>query len=216
MNVAPSPVQKPPLPPIAPGAKAVEVAFTGPVTRDEVIGHVPEDGYDPVFTGMSTHTEEVVRRQPVLDAAGQPTWSRQVETVNLKPYSPVKRGLLGGAIGATVLGVAGAVVGHLSGNPGLGAALGGGAGALGGAAIGSASVLGDTVRPEWELRAVYRHEMNGYTHSAIPQTMQISTGKNTYTTITTGYHHTYSPNVKTIPVGDKQYWFPVARHSSDE
>lgn len=216
MNVAPSPVQKPPIPNVAPGARSLDVAYTGPVTSEEVIGHVPQDGYDPLYSGIGAHTEEVIRPQPVLDAAGQPTWSTQVETLNLEPYSPVKRGLIGGAIGAGVLGAAGAVVGHLTGQFGLATALGATAGALGGAAIGSVGVLGDTVRPEWELRDVYRHEMHGYSHTAIPQTMQVKTGKDTYTTITTGYHHTYTPDVRAIPVGDKQYWFPVARHSSDE
>jgi uncharacterized protein YcfJ len=216
MNIAPAPVPKPPVPAVPSGARSLDVNFTGPVTRDEVIGHVPQDGYDPVYTGIGAHTEEVVRPQPVLDAAGQPTWSAQVETLDLTPYSPVKRGLLGGAIGAGVLGAAGAVLGHLTGNVALGAALGGAGGALTGAAVGSLGVLGDTVRPDWELRAVYRHEMNGYSHTAIPQTIQIKTGKDTYTTVTTGYHHTYSPKISSIPVGDKQYWFPVARHSADE
>lgn len=214
MNITPAPVQKPARPVVPPGAQTLDVAYTGPVTRDEVIGSVPDDGYSALFTGTFSESN-VVRPQPVVGGDGQPTFEPKVAQLDLRPYSPWKRGLVGGAIGAGVLGAAGTVAGYLAGNMALGAVLGTLGGAAAGAGIGAAKVMGDEVSPDWELRQVYRHEMHGYSHSAIPQTQTIQTGKDTSVTITTGYWHTYSPNIQQIPVGDKCYWYPVARHSSD-
>lgn len=216
MQITPGTVQKPAAPQVPKGAKELDVSFTGPVLRDEVIGQIPADGYSPLFTGSMGGSDDVVRPQPVLGADGKPQFATQVAHLDLRPYSAVKRALIGGAIGAGVMGVAGAVLGYFTGNLALGSILGAGAGAAGGAVIAAQQVRGDTTHADWELQPVIRHELNGYSHSAIPQTTTVQTGKNTSMTITTGYWHTYSPNVNKKEVGDQHFWAPIVKHSSDD
>jgi hypothetical protein len=205
---------KPATPQIPKGAKKLDVPFTGPILQDEVIGHMPADGFGVLMTDSLGGDVDVVRPQPVLGTDGKPQFGPQVAHLNVAPYSEMKRGLIGGAIGAGALGLAGAVVGYLTGNVGLGAGLGVLAGGAGGALIGAQQVKGDRVSLEWQPTSVVRYAFNGYDHSAMPQTTYQQIGK-VSVPVTTGYWHTYTARVSTTPVGDQQYWAPVVKHSAD-
>lgn len=228
MDVA-APVQKPPVPSVPPGASSVKVRYNAPVTEDEVIGHVPEFQYTALLVDTATPSEPVVRPQPVLGPDGKPVFEVRTRELDLTPYSPVRKGLMGALIGggiggalgaaaALVLGGAAALTATVALGPvAVGAAVltaaAAGLGALGGGLIGALRVAGDQARPDWELKPVERHQFDGYTHIAIPQTTTISNGKTT-TTITTGYHHHYTPDVSAHETGT-YFWEPVVRHSSD-
>lgn len=205
---------KPATPQIPKGAKKLDVPFKGPVLQDEVIGQMPADGFGVLMTDSLGGDVDVVRPQPLLGRDGKPQFSQQVAQLNVAPYSQVKRGFIGGAIGAGVLGVTGAVIGYFTGNVGLGAGLGALAGGAGGALVGTQQVKGDSVSVDWEPTSVVRYSYNGYDHSAVPQTTYQQIGK-VSVPITTGYWHTYTARVSTTPVGDEQYWAPVVKHSSD-
>lgn len=199
-----------------PGAKSVNVPYTGPVLHEEVIGHIPGDSYSPLIVDLGMGGEqEVVRAQPEMQN-GQPVMAQQTKELNLKPYSPVLRALSRGAIGAAIGGIVGAVAGYFAGDIATfamgGAALGAGAGGVWGAH----SVQGDTVSTEWQLTPVTRHRLDGYSHSPVPQTTTTTDSKGHTTTTTTGYWHYYTPNVELDKVGDHQFWDPVVHHSSDD
>lgn len=207
-------IQAPPRPQAPPGARSLDVDYTAPVTRDTVIGRIPSFTFSATPVDLSEPDTDVVRPQPVLDAAGNPTWMVKTEKLDLTPYSPWRKGAIGSAIGAAVGGALGLAAGFFTGEMVLCTSLGVGAGMATGAAIGAGRVLGDQVTPEWEPRQVVQHHFEGYNHTFIPQTTTITTGKTT-TTITTGYHHHYDERVRQEQVGDYYYWHPVARHSAD-
>ncbi|MBS2035758.1 hypothetical protein JST97_12275 [bacterium] len=198
-----------------PGAKSVAVKFTGPVLRDESIGHIPADGYSPMIVDLGLGgDQEVIRPQPQMKD-GQPVMAEQTKVLDLKPYSPVTRALTRGAIGAAIGGIVGAVVGYFAGNLATFAATGAGLGAAAGGAWGAHSVQGDSVSTDWELTPVTRHRLDGYSHTPVAQTVTTTDSKGNSTTTTTGYWHYYSPNVELDRVGDHQFWDPVVHHSSD-
>lgn len=214
MQVNPAPFQAPDRPVVPPGARSIDVPYTAPVTRDEVIGQMPSYTFHITPVDLGGDDVDVVRPQPVLDASGAPTWQPAVARLDLTPYSPWKKGAIGAGIGAAVGGVAGAVAGYFAGNIPLFAGLGAAGGAAIGGVIKVADVWGDTVKPEWEPRQVVKYRFDGYSHTFVPQTMTINNGKTT-TVITTGYHHYYSEKVSEHQVGNHWYWAPVARHSAD-
>lgn len=68
-----------------PGAKSVNVPYTGPVLHEEVIGHIPGDSYSPLIVDLGMGGEqEVVRAQPEMQN-GQPVMAQQTKELNLKP-----------------------------------------------------------------------------------------------------------------------------------
>lgn len=207
-------MQSPPRPVVPPGARSLNVDYTGPVTQDTVIGRIPSFHFDPLLIDTGTPDTDIVRPQPVLDASGQPTWQTRTETLDLTPYSPVKKALVGAGIGGAVGGALGLAVGYFLGDFVTWGAAGAGVGAAAGAGLKAAGALGDKVTPEWELRKVVQYDFNGYDHVAIPQTTTIQVGKSTVP-ITTGYHHHYSEKVSEHQVNDFYYWHPVAKHSAD-
>ncbi|MEW6279826.1 MAG: hypothetical protein AB1758_14455, partial [Candidatus Eremiobacterota bacterium] len=86
MNLAPAPIERPPLPTVAPGARFVDVAYTAPVTREETLGHIPSDHFAPGPVGFSSADDPVVVNQPVLGLDGKPTFTPALARLDLTPY----------------------------------------------------------------------------------------------------------------------------------
>jgi len=196
-------------------AKSLTVQYRGPLTRDEVIGQIPEDTYNWALIDTSTPDQDVIRSQPILDVNGQPRMGQIEETLDVRPYSSWKRGFLGGAVGAVVGGVCGAIASYFAGDlvtfAVTGAALGGAATA----AYQAHAVRDDAVEVEWQLSPVTKHKMVGYDHTVMPNSITTTDSKGNTSTITAGYHHYYSEKVEEVPVGKEKYWKPVVKHSSD-
>lgn len=199
-----------------PGAKSVNVKFTGPVLQDEVIGHIPGDAYSPMVIDLGLGGEDdVVRPQPQMKD-GKPVMAEQTKELNLKPYSQALRALSRGAIGAAIGGIVGAVVGYFAGDIATFALGGASVGAAAGGVWGAHSVKDDKVTTEWQLTPVTKHRLDGYSHTPVAQTTTTTDSKGNTTTTTTGYWHYYTPNVELDKVGDHKFWDPVVIHSSDQ
>lgn len=150
-------------------------------------------------------SEKVWGDIPVKNADGTPEFTTQTAELDLTPRSPVKYGLIAGAVGAGV----GAVVGALTSGPigiatGLGAVLGGlGLGAAAGG-VAAFAVNGDKVKTVWDTHEIKDPKMVGF-HEMVG--LGESNG-------TRGFFHRYVPDIQAPVIGTWQT--PRVEHFKDE
>ena len=146
-----------------------DVTYDRPVFQRTKVGATPRDyfnqGPKPADTPPASLPQEIWVDQPVR----MESVTRHIEEA---PYSPVLRGLGMGTLGAFVGGFTGALAGLALAHPGAGLAVGatllGGAGAY----LGAKSAVGDQVSLQWEPQQVFSKTMTGYEEQVSPGTFQ--------------------------------------------
>ena len=185
--------------------KVQNVRFKLPVLQRETIGSKPthffdqnpqaKESYVPLSDRHKGGEQIVWASQPVRLADGSVKFDEVSREVDLRPRSPLIRGLAWGAIGTVPGGLLGLAVSPLLGiDPGLGFL--GGALAVGGLAggIGAYSLVGEKTTLVWDSHEVYQHRMEGY-HEKVG--LGEKEGER-------GYFHRFLPEVKSEVVDSFQ------------
>lgn len=155
--------------------KALEtVTVKRPIVRRTEIGTKPKHSFDQSSTPMESYTpgnkaaisgetQKVWADIPDKNPDGTPVLEERKVEVDLRPRNPYARGAVGFGLGAAVGGVAGAVAAQMMGtDPLTGGAIG--AAAVGGAAgfVAGYSVYGEKTKLVWDTHEIKDHKMAGY------------------------------------------------------
>lgn len=146
-------------------------------------------------TGEGLSGQKVWADIPDKNSDGSPTLVERPEEIDLRPRNPYVRGAVGLGIGAAVGGVAGAVsAGFFGADPLTGAAIGAAAvGGVAGLACGYA-VYGEKTKLVWDSHDIKDHKMLGYRELVGPGQQGGESG----------FFHRYLADLETTTIGSYQ------------